>query len=168
MGNECKTQSNDHRPGPAGFRVSSAEEQSIRRRRRGEQSTSSLPRVELKTYNSVLQAIITSRVKFPKDIDHYAPLAFFGPNVVVSEGEEWKKFRKIVAPAFSEVCPAGLRSSPNPGYDCQRNNKLVWDETILVMTGLFDDVWGDKSEIVVDQCVDITLPVRFLWRMLYT
>jgi hypothetical protein len=55
----------------------------------------------------------------------------------------------------------------NPEYDCQRNNKLVWDETILIMTGLFDDVWGGKSEIVVDQCVDITLPVRFLWLILY-
>lgn len=63
----------------------------------------------------VLQAIITSRTKFPKDINHYAPLAFFGSNVVVSEGEEWKKFRKIVAPAFSEVRPKLSSShwSPN-------------------------------------------------------
>jgi hypothetical protein len=27
---------------------------------------------------------------------------------------------------------------------------------------LFDNVWGDKAEIVVEHCVDITLPVRFL------
>jgi len=94
-------------------------------------------------------------------------LAFFGSNIVVSEGEEWKKFRKIVAPAFSEV-RLELCSSPNPEYDCQRNNKLVWDETILIMTDLFDNVWGEKSEIVIDQCVDITLPVCFLWLILYT
>jgi cytochrome P450 len=56
---------------------------------------------------------MTSRAKFPKDVNHYAVLAVFGPNVVVSEGEEWKKYRKIVAPAFSEVRPE-LRSSPNP------------------------------------------------------
>jgi hypothetical protein len=32
-------------------------------------------------------------------------VAIFGANIVASEGEEWKKYRKIVAPAFSEVCP---------------------------------------------------------------
>ena len=31
------------------------------------------------------------------------------------------------------------------------------------MNDLFDNVWGNKSEIVVDRCVDITLPVRVLW-----
>ncbi|KAF8493438.1 hypothetical protein F5888DRAFT_823490 [Russula emetica] len=91
------------------------------------------------------KAIITSRAKFPKDVNHYAVLGVFGPSVVVSEGEEWKKYRKIVAPAFSE-----------------RNNKLVWDETTRIMTDLFNNVWGDKSEIVVDHCVDITLPHRWV------
>jgi cytochrome P450 len=33
----------------------------------------------------------------------YRVLAAFGPNIVASEGEEWKKYRKITAPAFSEV-----------------------------------------------------------------
>src|ERR1700733_7317893 len=58
-------------------------------------------------------------------------------------------------------CPE-LCSSPDAEYDCQKNNKLVWDETIRIMVDLFDNVWGDRSEIVVDHCVDITLPVRFL------
>ena len=35
----------------------------------------------------------------------YEVLVIFGPNIVASEGEEWKKYRKIAAPAFSEVCP---------------------------------------------------------------
>ena len=26
---------------------------------------------------------------------------------------------------------------------------------------LFNNVWEDKSEIVVDHCLDITLPVRY-------
>ena len=30
------------------------------------------------------------------------------------------------------------------------------------MNDLFDNVWGDRSEIIVDHCVDITLPVRFV------
>jgi hypothetical protein len=27
---------------------------------------------------------------------------------------------------------------------------------------MFDNVWGDKSEVVVDHCIDITVPVRLL------
>lgn len=42
----------------------------------------------------------------------------------------------------------------------QRNNKLVWDETRLIMQDLFENVWGDKPEIVCEHAVDITLPVR--------
>lgn len=34
------------------------------------------------------------------------------------------------------------------------------------MEDLFDNVWGDKSEVVVDHCVDITLPVRPLFFIL--
>jgi hypothetical protein len=58
-------------------------------------------------------------------------------------------------------CPE-LCSSPNAEYGCQKNNKLVWDETTQIMMDLFDNVWGDRSEIVVDHCVDVTLPVRSL------
>jgi hypothetical protein len=96
----------------------------------------------------------------------YKLLKVFGPNIVASEGEEWKKYRKITAPAFSEVCPE-LYPSPYPECNRQRNNKLVWDETIRIMNDLFDDVWGDRSEVVVDHCVDITLPVRFVRLGLY-
>ncbi|KAG5637048.1 hypothetical protein H0H81_005999 [Sphagnurus paluster] len=72
-------------------------------------------------------------------------LSFFGRNIVASEGEEWKKYRKISAPAFSDVSP--------------RNNKMVWDETVKVMQSLFDDVWGDRETISIDHCGDITIPV---------
>ena len=34
------------------------------------------------------------------------------------------------------------------------------------MEDLFDNVWGDKSEVVVNHCVDITLPVRRLFLIL--
>jgi hypothetical protein len=30
------------------------------------------------------------------------------------------------------------------------------------MLDLFDNIWGDKSEIIVDHCLDITLPVGCL------
>ena len=96
-------------------------------------------------------------------------MTVFGPNVVASEGEEWKKYRKIVAPAFSEVSPE-KRSSSNPEYSYQRNNELIWDETIRIMMDMFDNVWSDKSEVVIDHCVEITLPVCFLsilWFRIY-
>jgi hypothetical protein len=80
---------------------------------------------------------------------------------VASEGEQWKKYRKIAAPAFSEVSPV-RRSSSKSEYCLQRNNKLVWDETTRIVVDLFDNVWGDRPEIVVDHCVDVTLPVRLL------
>jgi cytochrome P450 len=38
----------------------------------------------------------------------------FGGNIISSEGEEWKKYRKIAAPAFSEVCPV---YSPSPNAE---------------------------------------------------
>ena len=63
---------------------------------------------------------------------------------------------------FQRYCPE-LCSLPAAKYGCQKNNKLVWDETIRIMTDLFDNVWGDRSEVVVDHCVDVTLPVRSLW-----
>lgn len=42
----------------------------------------------------------------------------------------------------------------------QRNNKLVWDETLLIMEDMFQNAWGDQDEIVLDHCVSITLQVR--------
>jgi hypothetical protein len=45
--------------------------------------------------------------------------------------------------------------------DWKRNNRLLWDETGQIMTDLFDNVWGDSSEIIVDQFLDVTVPVCF-------
>jgi cytochrome P450 len=78
-------------------------------------------------------------------VRHYQVLAVWGPNIVASEGETWKRFRKISAPAFSD-----------------RNNRLVWDETVKIMNELFDSpvMWGGKERIEVDHALHITLPVR--------
>ena len=43
----------------------------------------------------------------------------------------------------------------------QRNNKLVWDETVKIMQGLFN-LWGNQDAISVNHVVDITLPVGCL------
>lgn len=73
----------------------------------------------------------------------YKVLLAFGPNLVASEGEEWKRQRRLVAPAFSE-----------------KNNKLVWDETVRIMHDLFDNVWGKEDTVVIDNITDLTVPVR--------
>ena len=50
-----------------------------------------------------LQEVASSRARFPKPVKLYKALSFFGRNIVASEGEEWKRYRTITAPAFSEV-----------------------------------------------------------------
>lgn len=72
----------------------------------------------------------------------YKVLLAFGPNLVASEGEEWKRQRRLVAPAFSE-----------------KNNKLVWDETVRIVYDLFDNVWGKEDTVVIDNITDLTVPV---------
>ncbi|KAI0052105.1 614/534 cytochrome P450 [Auriscalpium vulgare] len=88
-----------------------------------------------------IKEVTTYRARFPKPVQLYDVLSFFGRNIVASEGEEWKKYRKIASPAFSE-----------------RNNKLVWDEAVLVMQGLFDDLWKGRSEIAIENVAEITIP----------
>jgi hypothetical protein len=90
----------------ADYRISSAKHRYIPRRCCCYQSTSSLTRNELDsdpppTFDN--QEVTSSRARFPKPVHLYTPLTVFGINIVASEGEEWKKFRKIVAPTFSEV-----------------------------------------------------------------
>ncbi|KAH9057198.1 family 614/534 cytochrome P450 [Lactarius vividus] len=91
---------------------------------------------------AAIKEVATYRAKFPKPVYLYSMLLAFGGNVIASEGEDWKRYRTITAPVFSE-----------------RNTRLVWDETIRIMFDLFDNVWGDSPEIVLDHCVDITLPI---------
>lgn len=83
-----------------------------------------------------------SRARFPKPVHQYRVLLLFGGNIVASEGDEWKRYRKVAAPAFSE-----------------KNNKLVWDETVKIMVDMFHTLWNDAPEVTVDHCIDITLPV---------
>ncbi|TCD65735.1 hypothetical protein EIP91_002264 [Steccherinum ochraceum] len=91
---------------------------------------------------AAVKAITGSRQRFPKPIALYKGLRLFGGNIVASEGDEWKRYRKISAPSFSE-----------------RNNRLVWDETVGVMNELFETVWGGKTEIESDHALLVTMPI---------
>lgn len=84
----------------------------------------------------------SDRVKFSKPLAMYKILMFYGSNVVVTEGEEWKRHRKISAPSFSE-----------------RNNRLVWDETMSIMRELCDGVWAGRNAIQIPSIVDLTVPM---------
>jgi cytochrome P450 len=53
--------------------------------------------------NPAEKEVTSSRYRFPKPVHHYGLLLYFGSNIVASDGEEWKRFRKIAAPAFSDV-----------------------------------------------------------------
>ncbi|KAG6842166.1 hypothetical protein C0991_001659 [Blastosporella zonata] len=44
----------------------------------------------------------------------------------------------------------------------QRNNKMVWDETVKIMESLFDDLWSDKNIIITDHCLELVVPERAL------
>ncbi len=44
--------------------------------------------------------------------------------------------------------------------DLQKNNKLVWDETVRIVDDLFENVWGARDSIDVDNITELTVPVR--------
>jgi len=87
------------------YRITSAEVYGAPCRCRGYQGKSALALIEIDTPSLASQEVTTYHGKFPKPVGLYAVLAIFGKNIVASEGEEWKRYRKIAAPAFSEVRP---------------------------------------------------------------
>ncbi|THH29773.1 hypothetical protein EUX98_g4419 [Antrodiella citrinella] len=89
-----------------------------------------------------IKEVVGSRVRFPKPVQLYESLMIFGSNIVASEHEEWKRYRKISGPAFTEP-----------------NNRLVWDETVKVMNDLFKNIWGDKKDITLNHALEITMPI---------
>ncbi|KAK0188569.1 cytochrome P450 [Armillaria mellea] len=95
-----------------------------------------------KPYLLIADPAIVKRVSFPKPIFLYDMLAIFGPNIVASEGDTWKKYRKISAPAFSD-----------------KNNRLVWEESMNITKDLINTVWKDKDVVNVEHIVDITLSI---------
>ncbi|VDC04500.1 unnamed protein product [Peniophora sp. CBMAI 1063] len=89
-----------------------------------------------------IKEITTHRARFPKPLKNYEVVSFFGGNIVATEGEEWKRHRKICAPAFSE-----------------RNNKLVWDESVRVVLELIDGVWKRADTLSTDHVLELTVQI---------
>ncbi|EJD35890.1 cytochrome P450 [Auricularia subglabra TFB-10046 SS5] len=110
---------------------------------------------------AVVREMTISRTRFPKPVKLYHMVSVFGPNILVSgmEFDEHKKFRKTVAPSFSEVSLASLRWHADSSA-AQRNNKLVWDETVSTMQDMFETLeWKDKEVVEFDHAVEVTLPI---------
>lgn len=63
--------------------------------------------------------IACRRNDFVKPVEIYAIVDIFGPSILTTEGSEWKRHRKIVAPAFSE-----------------KSNALVWKESLRQTVGM--------------------------------
>ncbi|KAK1220219.1 hypothetical protein PQX77_017040 [Marasmius sp. AFHP31] len=89
---------------------------------------------------SAIKDVLSSNIIFPRYLETYKPLAIFGPSVLSSEGDEWKKYKKVVKPAFTD-----------------RHSRMGWNETIQVMTDLFEEEWVDKKVVEVKDCLEFTL-----------
>ncbi|KAL1715836.1 cytochrome P450 [Schizophyllum commune] len=101
------------------------------------------PHAEAVIHIAHAEAIKTTawaRQRFPKRVAQYSFLDMFGPNILTSEFDQWKFFRKVAAPAFSE-----------------HNNRLVWAEATRTIDELIDDVWKNEQVVHVDNFLEITL-----------
>jgi cytochrome P450 len=75
--------------------------------------------------------LTTRRKDFVKPVELYAIVDIFGPSLLTTEGDDWKRHRKIVAPAFSE-----------------KSNSLVWKESLrqgLAMVDVWSKLEGNTS-----------------------
>ncbi|PCH40705.1 cytochrome P450 [Wolfiporia cocos MD-104 SS10] len=107
-----------------------------------------LPRPHVAFFLADAQAIkdvTNARHRFTKPVENMGVLSFYGENVVVTEHDEWKRHRKVTAPAFTE-----------------RNMRLVWDVTTKSFEELCEVVWNGLNEIAVDNIADITVNMMIL------
>ncbi|KIM26467.1 hypothetical protein M408DRAFT_72781 [Serendipita vermifera MAFF 305830] len=90
---------------------------------------------------AVAKQVTTNRIEFPKPIKMYKTISVYGPNIVATEFDEWKRHRRIAAPSFSE-----------------KNNRLVCEETSRITTELFN-VWSATEQdgiIIIDDMLSFT------------
>ena len=98
----------------------------------------------------VVQAVFQNRTAFRKFIrtsnksDHEI---LYGPNILTTEHDEWRKHRRIAGPSFTE-----------------RNNALVWESTIEIILGYFLK-WnrdGKGSVVKVSDFMKVTTQIAFM------
>ncbi|KAF8607080.1 cytochrome P450 [Ceratobasidium sp. AG-I] len=89
-----------------------------------------------------IKQISSGRSNFGKNTSDYGVLRKFGNNILVVEGDEWKRQRRICAPAFSD-----------------RNNRLVWTTTTELVDNMLESWVPGKTIYVHDACEELTLPI---------
>ena len=98
-------------------------------------------------------------MRFPKPVELYGVLKFFGSNIVTSEFDEWKPHRKVAAPAFSEVRGYHLTAPSPTNNGSQKNNKLAFEASVRAVTSLFEGEWLGRQEIIVHDALHLTMTV---------
>jgi hypothetical protein len=95
----------------------------------------------------------------------YEGLNVYGPNIVSTEGPDWKRHRAVARSAFNEV-----RTSTLLGYVIQlvvsggqANNGLVWAESIRVINEWFNHLDNSDPSKLTFGTVPIMTQVRFVW-----
>jgi cytochrome P450 len=84
---------------------------------------------------------------FPKPVLSYKFIALYGPNIVTTEQDDWKRHRRIAAPSFNE-----------------RNNRLVFEETTRIVKELFE-YWSKQfgnGPVQLDDAVDMTAKLALM------
>lgn len=77
--------------------------------------------------------IATRRTEFEKPIEDYVVVNHFGKNILSSEGSDWRRQRKLVAPAFSE-----------------RSNAFVWEQSLQQAQSMLT-YWSKLEGNAVDE-----------------
>lgn len=98
-------------------------------------------RVIISDPDLVKEILITRAKEFPKPQERYSIFEDYGPNILSSVGEEWRKQRKLCDPAFSQK---NLEYLTEVSYDATMEQISKWKD------GDFIDVEGDISLITFD------------------
>ena len=86
-----------------------------------------------------------AREAWPKPVEEYRVLSYFGGNVVTAEGEGWRRQRRVGAPAFSKEMFARL-------WVDMRN---ILSETVVQEN--WEERMAKDGEVAVPHVVDLTL-----------
>ncbi|KAJ6582970.1 cytochrome P450 [Mycena vulgaris] len=95
-----------------------------------------------------IKTIATETAIFRKDVEAYETVSIYGPNLIGTEGADWKRHRRVANPAFDEA-----------------SNAFVWMETVRVVNEWFAELEtklsSDSSIILntVEDLVQVTLLV---------
>jgi hypothetical protein len=106
-------------------------------------------------------ASFASRETFPKPVEEYKVLSYLGSNLVICEGDSWRRQRRIGAPAFSkgmfERLWLDMRDIVREMVEEEKwHEKTAMDYTPSVPTQ-YGTYVAKKGEVLVPHIVDLTL-----------